>query len=61
MLFKTQAFKSPSIDFPERLYNLNVLNELNEQNLPLREELDIEFIFCQAACEADGVRIAREL
>jgi hypothetical protein len=61
MLFKAQAFKSPSIDSQERLYSLNVLNGLNEQKLPLREELDDEFIFCQTIREADGVRIAREL
>jgi hypothetical protein len=37
------------------------LNGLNEQKLPLKEEFDDEFIFCQAVREADGVRIAREL
>ena len=34
---------------------------LNEQKLPLKTELDNEFIFCQAVREANGVRIAREL
>jgi hypothetical protein len=61
MLFKAQAFKSPSIDSPEKLYSLDVLDGLNEQALPLKEELDEDFVFCQAVREAHGVRIAREL
>jgi hypothetical protein len=61
MLFKIWAFKSPSIDSPERLYSLNVLDGLNEQGLPLREELDDDFVFCQAVREAYGVRIAHEV
>ncbi|KAH6680636.1 hypothetical protein B0J14DRAFT_614152 [Halenospora varia] len=60
ILFKAKAFKSPSIDCLEKLYSLNVLNGLNEQKLPLREELDDEFIFCRAIREADGIHIARE-
>ena len=61
MLFKARAFKSPSIESQERVYSLDVLDGLNEQRLPLREALDEAFIFCQAVCEADGVRIAHEL
>lgn len=61
MLFKAQAFKDPSIDSPEKLYSLNVLGRLGEQKLPLKEELDEEFLFCQAVREADCVRIARDL
>ena len=61
MLFKIQAFESPSIDSPERLYSLNVLDGLNEQALPLREELDDDFVFCPAVREAYGVRIAHEV
>jgi hypothetical protein len=61
MLFKAKAFKSPSINTPEILFSLNVLNRLYEQKLLLQEELDNEFIFCQAVCEASSVRIAREL
>lgn len=61
MLFKVRAFKSPSIDSPEKLYSLNVLKGLNEQALPLREAIDDDFVFCQAVCEAHGVRIAHEL
>lgn len=60
MLFKVQAFKDPSIDSPEKLYSLKVLSGLGEQKLPLKEELDEEFIFCQAVREADCVRIARD-
>ncbi|KAH6700000.1 hypothetical protein BKA61DRAFT_741052 [Leptodontidium sp. MPI-SDFR-AT-0119] len=48
MLFKARAFKSPSIDCPERLYSLKVLKGLNEHPLPLRDEMNDEFIFCQA-------------
>jgi hypothetical protein len=61
MLFRAGAFKSPSIDSPERLYSLKVLKGLNEQSLPLRDEMQEEFIFCQAVREAQGVRIARGL
>jgi len=61
MLFKARAFKSPSIDCPERLYSLRVLKGLNEQPLPLRDEMNDEFIFCETVREAQGVRIAREL
>lgn len=61
MLFKIRAFQSPSIDSPERLYSLNVLDGLNEQGLPLKEELDEDFVFCQAVREAYGVRIAHEV
>jgi hypothetical protein len=61
MLFKAQAFKSLSIDSLKRLYSLNVLDSLNEQALPLREELDKDFIFCQAVCKAHGVCITYKL
>lgn len=61
MLFKVQAFKSPSIYSPEKLYSLNVLQGLNEQELPLKDELLDNFVFCQAVREAEGVRIAHNL
>ena len=61
MLFKAQAFKSPSIDSPEKLYSLGVLDGLNEQPLPLKEELDDEFVFCQAVREGHSLRIAHEV
>ena len=61
MLFKVLAFKSPSIDSAEKLYSLGILDGLNEQVLPLRKELDNDFIFCQAVREAYGVRIAHEV
>ena len=48
MLFKARAFKSPSIDCPEKLYSLKVLEGLNEQPLPLRDEINDEFIFYKA-------------
>ena len=61
MLFKIQAFKSPSISSPEKLYSLNVLDGLNEQQLPLRAELSDDFIFCQVEETACGVALARHL
>jgi hypothetical protein len=61
MLFKIQAFKSPSIDSPDKLFSLNVLDGLNQQELPLREAIGDDFVFCQAVREACGVRIAHEL
>jgi hypothetical protein len=61
MLFKVQAFKSTGITSPEKLYSLDVLNGLNEQKLPLKKEIDDNFVFCQAIREACGIRIAHEL
>ena len=61
MLFKARAFEDPNIDSPDKLYSLNVLKGLGEQELPLRDGLDDEFVFCQAIREADGIRIAREM
>ena len=43
MLFKAQAFKSLSIDYPERLYSLGILDSLNKQVLLLKEKLDNNF------------------
>lgn len=60
MLFKIHS-KSPSVDSPEKLYSLNILEGLNEQVLPLREVIDDDFVFCQAVREVYGVRIAHEL
>jgi hypothetical protein len=61
MLFKARAFEDPNIDSPDKLYSLKVLKGLGEQELPLREEINNEFVFCQAVREADGIRIAREI
>jgi hypothetical protein len=61
MLFKIQAFKSPSIVSPEKLYSLNILNGMNEQQLPLKDELSDNFIFCQAVETAYSVCLARQL
>jgi hypothetical protein len=60
MLFKAQAFKDPVINSPEKLYSLNVLDRLGEQRLPLKEELNEEFVFCRAVREANCTRIARD-
>jgi hypothetical protein len=60
MLFKIQIFKFPGITSPEKLYNLDVLNGLNEQPLPLKETINNDFVFCQAVREAYGVRINHE-
>ncbi|KAH6721988.1 hypothetical protein BKA61DRAFT_666735 [Leptodontidium sp. MPI-SDFR-AT-0119] len=48
LLFKARAFKSPSINCLERLYSLKVLKGLNKQLLPLRDEINDEFIFYKA-------------
>lgn len=61
MLFKIQAFKSPSIVSPEKLYSLNVLNGMNEQQLPLKDELSDHFVFCQTLETASGVALAPQL
>jgi hypothetical protein len=45
--FKLQAFKSPSLVSPEKLYSLNVLDGMNELQLPLKDELNDAFVFCQ--------------
>jgi hypothetical protein len=61
ILFKAQAFKSPSIDSPKKLYSLDVLDSLNEQALLLKEEFNDNFVFCQAVREAHSVRIAHDV
>ena len=61
MLFKVQAFKSPSIVSLEKLYSLNVLNRMNEQQLLLKDELSNDFIFCQAVETTCSVCPARQL
>ncbi len=48
MLINVQEFKSPSIVSFEKIYSLNVLNEMNEQQLPLIDELSNNIIFSQA-------------
>lgn len=58
VLFKAQAFKSPSIVSPRQLYSLNVLDGLNEQSLPLKDDLGDNFVFCQVVPQAIGFRIA---
>ncbi|OJD25505.1 hypothetical protein ACJ73_03128 [Blastomyces percursus] len=60
MLFHIRAFKSPGIRRPEDLYSLGVLNGLNQQELPLRDDLADLFVFCSAVREGGGVRIAHE-
>ena len=61
MLFKVQAFKSPSIVSPENLYSLNVLDRLNEQQLLLKDELSDDFIFCETVKTVCGIALARQL
>lgn len=63
MLFRIGAFKNisqdgPTVNCPENLYNLGILNGLNQQELKLKDEILDQFVFCQAIREADGVRIA---
>jgi hypothetical protein len=45
----------------EMLYRLEVLEGLNKQALLLREDLDEDFVFCQAVREAHRIHIAYEL
>ena len=61
MLFHIKAFRDPNIDSPAKLYSLRVLNGLGEQKLPLREDLDEKFLFCQTIREVDGAKIALAL
>ncbi|KAI2449664.1 hypothetical protein LOY86_005665 [Ophidiomyces ophidiicola] len=61
MLFHIKAFQSPNIDCPENLYSLNVLPGLNEQRLPLREELANKYVFCEAIQQGEVVRLALDL
>ncbi|KAH7304346.1 hypothetical protein BKA65DRAFT_364159, partial [Rhexocercosporidium sp. MPI-PUGE-AT-0058] len=51
ILFKAPIFKSPSINYPIKLYNLKVLKGLNKQLLPLQDEINCEFIFYKAVRE----------
>jgi len=44
--FKVKAFKSPTIFLPEKLYSLNIHDGMNEQELPLKDKLSDNFIFC---------------
>ncbi|OJD16129.1 hypothetical protein AJ78_03709 [Emergomyces pasteurianus Ep9510] len=60
MLFHIQAFKSPSIRTAEQLYSLGILDGLNQQELPMRDDLLDKFVFCMVVREGDGVRIAHE-
>jgi hypothetical protein len=43
------------------LLKLNVLDGLNEQQLPLKDELSDDFIFCQTIEAACGVALAQQL
>ncbi|KGM91454.1 uncharacterized protein PADG_12475 [Paracoccidioides brasiliensis Pb18] len=45
MLFHIQAFKSSSIKTAEQLYSLGILDRLNQQELPLRDDLLDKFVF----------------
>jgi hypothetical protein len=57
MLFHIKAFKSPSVDCPENLYSLNILRGLNEQGLPLRDDLADKYVFCKAVCQGKAVQL----
>jgi hypothetical protein len=59
MLFRLQAFKPSRINSPGSLYQLGVLEGLNQQ-VPLKEEFLDQYVFCQAVRECDGVRIVLE-
>lgn len=61
MLFHIKAFESPNVDCPENLYSLNVLQGLNEQRLPLREDLADKYVFCEAIQQGEIVKLAHEI
>jgi hypothetical protein len=61
MLFNVQAFQSPSIVSPQKLYSLNVLDGMNEQQLPLKDELSDHFIFCQTLQTVCGIALTPQL
>ncbi|EER38348.1 conserved hypothetical protein [Histoplasma capsulatum H143] len=46
---------------PSTLYDLGVLNSLNQRKVPLRNNLDDRFVFCQAVREGDAVHLVHEL
>ncbi|KGY15246.1 hypothetical protein PABG_11827 [Paracoccidioides brasiliensis Pb03] len=61
MLFHIKAFKYLLITGAETLYDLGVLEGLNYQKVPLRNNLDDKFVFGQAVREADAVHLFHEL
>ncbi|OXV11190.1 hypothetical protein Egran_01048, partial [Elaphomyces granulatus] len=48
MLFRIGAFKNVSMDCPENLYRLGILDGLHQQELKLKDEILDKFVFCQA-------------
>ncbi|ODH12934.1 hypothetical protein ACO22_07765 [Paracoccidioides brasiliensis] len=60
MLFHIQVFKSSSIKTAEQLYSLSILNRLNQQELPLQNDLLDKFIFCMMVCKKDDIQITHE-
>ena len=63
MLFHINAFKSlaeqgPILDSPEKLYNLWILEGLNQQELKLKDVILDQFVFCQVIQEAHRACIA---
>ncbi|KAH8432442.1 uncharacterized protein LDX57_010078 [Aspergillus melleus] len=65
MLFYIKGFKSitatgPVLDSPEKLYSLEVLDGLGQQELKLKNELLDKYIFCPTVRETTGFRIAVE-
>ncbi|KAJ5132574.1 hypothetical protein N7448_006732 [Penicillium atrosanguineum] len=63
MLFRIGGFKSltndgRTVNCPENLYNLRVLDGLGQQELKLKPEVLDQYIFCHALREPNGIRIA---
>ena len=66
MLLHIKGFKSitttgPVLDSPEKLYSLEVLDGLGQQQLKLKDELLDKYMFCQTIREATGFRVALEV
>lgn len=57
IIFKIQTFKSSRITSPEKLYSLRVLDGLDEQKLPFRDELMDGFVFCKCVKTPQGMKI----
>lgn len=48
------------MDCPEKLYHLQILDGLGEQELKLKDEIPDQHVFCHALRDADCIRIALE-
>ncbi|EER41871.1 conserved hypothetical protein [Histoplasma capsulatum H143] len=59
--YEEYIFKLSDIRHSENLYSLNILNELNQQKLPLWNNLTDLFIFYLTVYEEDNIQIIHEI